>query len=113
MKYAVLLMLSLFAISSFAQEGTSQLKLENQSEETPSDYKVSLVPQVGVSSMGYTGKMKGDKGQGFSGGMTTEIGSTKARLLEAGILFMQNKSTVNDTNQTISTSQLGIPLMAK
>lgn len=114
MKSALLLAIVVFASPmAFAQEGRSELKLESQSEDLPSDYKVSLVPQVGMASMSYTGKMKGDKGQGFSGGLTTELGSSKARLLEVGLLFVQSKSTVNDTNQTISTSQLGIPLMAK
>jgi hypothetical protein len=118
MKFAIFLTLSLLAApAAFAQEGVSDLKLEKQSEDVYSEYKVRLVPEIGMSSMGYTGKMAGDNGQGLSAGLTTEIGETKARLLEAGVLLVNTTSTAaigpHGTNETISTSQLGIPLMAK
>jgi hypothetical protein len=121
MKNAIFLTLGLTLLSMpffvQAQEGVSEVKIESAHDESSGDYKVRLVPEFGMSSMGYTGKMAGDNGQGFSGGLTTEIGTTKARLLETGVLFVQSKSTANigpgGTSETISTSQLGIPLMAK
>lgn len=122
------LSLSLFAITAQAQSessmssadsssGVSEMQIDHQPEDSFTDLKVRLVPEVGMASMGYTGKLAGSEGQSFSGGLTTELGSTKARMLETGLLFLQNKSSVHNdntnSNQTISTSELALPMMGK
>jgi|GEM_PF-6506036 len=117
------LSLSLGALQAQAQssaslptsEGVSEMHLDNEKDDSFTDIKARIVPQVGMSSMGYTGKLSGSEGQGFSGGVTTELGTTKARLLETGLLFMQNRSTVktNTADQSVSTSEIAIPMMGK
>jgi hypothetical protein len=124
MKYVIFLTLSLFLFSAHAQsassasasaEGVSETKLDQEPDMDFSNLKARIVPQIGMSSMGYTGSLSGTDGQGFSGGVTTELGETKARLLETGVLFLQNTSTahIDNSNQTINTSEIALPLMGK
>lgn len=117
------LSLSLVSLAAKAQssasmptsEGVSEMRLESERDDAFSDIKARIVPQLGMSSMGYTGKLSGSEGQGFSGGVTTELGSTKARLLETGLLFMQNRSTARSAgvDQSVRTSEIAIPMMGK
>lgn len=117
------LSLSLGALEARAQssaamptsEGVSEMHLESEKDDSFTDLNARIVPQVGMTSMGYTGKLSGTPGQAFSGGLTTELGSTKARLLETGVLFMQNRSVVHSASadQSVSTSELAIPMMGK
>lgn len=116
MKNHMLLGALLFASAAFAvDEGSSRSKISEMQESSPGEYQIHLVPQVGMSSMSYSGQDLGKSGQAFSGGLTTEIGQTKARLLETGLIFLGGSSTVsvNGNEQQINTTHIAIPLMAK
>lgn len=123
MKRAVFLSLFVSLMSfmasqmALASEGTSQVKIENPSDSAVTDFQFRLIPQVGMSSMSYSGNLGGDAGQGFLGGLTTEVGTSKARMLETGLLYIQQNSDAavgpNGSYETIHSSQLAIPLMAK
>jgi Outer membrane protein beta-barrel domain len=121
MKFRLFLSLALSLVLSSAanaSEGTSTASIQGfESPESNDAYKVRLVPQVGITSLGYSGTSGGEATQTVSGGLTTEIGQSKQRLLETGFLFLQGNSNakigVNGANEKVSTSQLAIPLMAK
>ncbi len=120
MKWAAILALGLSVFSTnpaLAAEGTSELNLNDYRERSPEDIHFRLVPQLGMSTMAVTGKDGSSPGNAFSGGLTTEIGTTKQRLLETGLLYIQTSGDANvgpnGSSETLNTSQLAIPLMAK
>jgi hypothetical protein len=128
MKLAAILSLALsglFTAPVFADDSTStslsgassELKLDSQEGGPWSRLNPRIVPQLGMSSMQYTGAGGGSPGQGFAGGVTTELGTSKARLAETGILFIQSNAGANigpnGSSQTVSSSEIAIPLMAK
>jgi hypothetical protein len=115
----VSLVLSLvFSFTALASEGTSTASMQGfESPESGDAYKVRLVPQVGMTSLGYAGSSGGDSTETISGGLTTEIGQSKQRLLETGILLLHTtadaKVGANGATEQVATTQLAIPLMAK
>lgn len=120
MKLGAILALTLSAFlapAGFAAEGTSQASLDNLRSSPQGPYKFRIVPQVGMSSLQYTGRAGGSPGNTLSGGLTTEVGQTKQRLLEFGIVLLNSNGTakvgISGASEKVSMSQIAIPLMGK
>lgn len=115
MKKAILIAISLLMIFTLVQPvlaqssgtgldaGTISTEVGDERELRLSDFPMSLVPQLGVSSFEFSGEEGGGKAeQKLSGGLTVEFGQAM-RKMETGFVVVQ----------TQASSMLTLPMMAK
>lgn len=96
-------------------EGRSAISVEDVTPASATT-KFRIVPQIGLASMGYSGKSGGESNERLAAGVTTELGSTKARLLETGLILMPTSAHAvlkDGQTETVNSTYLTIPMMAK
>lgn len=122
------ILLTLAPLASFAQQETeiqavdmsemAESKLEME-EVTPTKAVIRVTPQLGLSSLSYSGKdSRASSSEAAAGGLLFDLGE-KNRVLQTGFLIFQSRSKANITENNVSTKQnveanyLGLPLLAK
>jgi hypothetical protein len=103
--------------SAFAAEGTSAMKIDESAAIDERPVSIRLVPQIGASTLGYTGKAEAPMGTDLSGGILAEFGRTKSRLIETGLLLIRTNSDAkigpNGETEPVKMAQLAIPMVGK